>query len=262
MKKLVFLSILSLICFRTASGQFYLTGDIGQVTTIYGNTARSSYKLVEPSSPYFDIGAGVSLLGKSQRTHGVSFAASFSAALPFDQNFPSSAGNPGNAINLTFDGLISWRYKAFSISSGLEVTDVGMTDDDSVQSQYSGAGYGRPDEWLIGVPAIAKFTFGPAGRAFVQGGGTLYVTNYAATTFNDTATGISGVVSNGVFSLYSGQQSYLLRVSGGYMFGHWGIRGNFSNMNAYFQETGVGAPAGFYDTNLKMVSGGVIWTLF
>ena len=260
MRKVVLLLCLALPAFHRGFAQFYFTADLGQVTTTYGDPKNGKYKEAEPSSPYGAFGLGMILFGHSQRTHGVNFSANFDAKLPFAQQYPANVtdtSNLGNPIEFGFSGLVNYRYKAVAVGAGLDVRDFLMTNDPSYSSAFD-----RPDQWLIGIPVIGKVTFGPGGRAYVQGGGTFYVSDYASTTVTDQTSGISATISNGIFALDPNRVSNELRIGGGYMFGHWGLRANYSHRDVYFMVTGVNAPEGFYDMQQNLVSGGFVLTTF
>ncbi len=253
---------LLLFCFfssvlRVASAQFVITADLGQMTTTYGNPSNS-YKYQEPSSPYVGLALGGVLYGHSERSHGLNLYGGFDMKAPFAQSAPSNAGtlnDTGNPFELGITGLVNWRKGPFSIGTGFEARSISMTDDPA----YSGDT--RPTQWLFGVPVVGKLTFGPGGRAFIQGGGTLYIASIADTLV--TAPGIgSGLISNGAFSLDNNHASGEARVSGGYMFGSFGFRGSYIHRTIYFNVTGDPAPPGFYNTQQNMISGGIILTMF
>jgi hypothetical protein len=259
-KKYVLLLSLLVPTLHHSSAQVFMTGDFGQISTTYGSSF-DSYKQVEPSSPYVGIGLGAVLFGHSQRAHGVNFSANFDGKFPFDQTYPAGVtdtSNLGNPFEFGLSGLVNYRYKSVGVGVGFEARSISATDDPG----YSNSTFERPSQWLFGVPVIGKIVFGPGSRAYVQGGGVFYAADYASTSVSDAATGLSGTISTGTFTLDSNHTSAEFRAAGGYMFGHWGLRANYSHRNVYFMVTGVNAPAGFYDMHQDMVSGGIILTTF
>jgi len=223
-----------------------MTADVGQMKTQFGDPANSSSLGNVRSSPYVGFALGGVVFGHSQRTHGVNFYGGI------DIKFPTQTdGTNGNIVEFAGLAQLNYRHGPVSVGAGLEARDFSMPN-----------ATGFPDELLFGIPITGKVSFARGGHAFVQGGITPYVSNYAQTYVNGGSTGPSGLISTGTFNLGNSRSSYEGRIAGGRVFGHFGLRAGYIHRQVLFNTSGTSLPSSAYDFRQDLISGGVIFTLF
>lgn len=244
LKKFLLFVCLSFSFVTYSRAQFLMTADVGQMKTQFGDPSNRGTAV--RISPYFGVGFGAVAFGHSQRTHGVNFYGGF------DVKFPSQSDGANGGI-MDFGGLaqVNWRRGPASVGVGIEGREFSMPSDTEL-----------PDELLFGMPISGKLSFGPGGHAYVQGGITPYFANYAQTYVNGGSTGLSGSLTSDSIKLDNTRTSYEAKVSGGYVFGHFGLRMNYTHRVALFNVTGPDYNGGALDYTQNLLSGGIILTSF
>lgn len=218
--------------------------DIGQQHTKYGSSYDSSYKGQTTDAQFADFGMSLLLSPHSKRNYGYQFAANGDVAFPFE-----NGGTTGGILSFGGSGMMYLRAKDFAAGSGFDVHYFAFPADASNQV--------RPSQLLVGIPVLAKFSFLPSKRAFVQGGGMFYVASESQNVVTDSL-GDTVLVSNAVTSLSKSHQSGDVRVGVGYKFPRsLGIRANYVLRDVHFDVTDNPTYSSYYDFHEQTVSGGV-----
>lgn len=241
---------LLLLFAATAYGQLVVTADVGQQKTTYGSSYDTAYMGHTTDVGAMTFAMGGALFGHSQRLHGLNFYVGGDLTVPF-----SNDAAKGGSLIVGGLGQANYRFRSFTIGSGLDLHSYTFASD-------STGGASRPNQLLVSVPVVAKYSFGPAGRAFVQGGGAITVTSIASNVVTDSL-GNSTVVSTAKLDLSPSHTSGDIRASAGYMFGRLGLRASYINRDAYFNaSSNPTAYKSFYDFHQNSFTGGLIFSMF
>ncbi|HKT90390.1 MAG TPA: hypothetical protein VJQ59_18230 [Candidatus Sulfotelmatobacter sp.] len=225
-----------------------LSADLGYETFQFGDN-NSGYTYAKRSAEFVNFDPQLILFGSTNRESGWVVTAGGDIHLPFD-----SSDATGVPIEFAGSFLLNNRIGPMGFGFGFEGRDVLLPND-------TGSSFTRPSQFLFGVPFMAKFTFGPGHRAYVQGGGTLYFANYSqnvASAFGQTVVLNSSDIKLGnCFTQSCGD----IKVNGGYVFGHTAIKGGYTYRAAHFNiSNNSGYDPGIMDFHENQISGGIVLT--
>jgi hypothetical protein len=260
----------SLLASVPAHAQLIFNFDYGVQHTAYGSSRVStsssasgkynngSYSQTAVNTGYVGVGLGFLFAGHSGRKFG------YNTYVIGDAQFPSNT-------ELDFGGITSggavigenFRIHQVAFGAGFDIHEYKMASDPNIGNPYPQ----RPNEMLIAVPVLAKYSFGPGARAYVQGGFAFDVSNSPGNyTDNSSANTAGTALDSGDLKLAKGKLSTDTKVAAGYAFGRWGVRANYLFRDVYLDHTGTiipsTTPATYFDWHEQTFSAGITYTAF
>jgi hypothetical protein len=225
-----------------------LAADIGYETTQFGNPGTSpGYAYSKRSSEFVGFAPQLILVGDTGREGGWHLTVGGDIVFPFD--YSDATGVP---IEFAGNMMLNARLGSFGFGGGVEGREFLLPNEPNFQ---------RPSQFLFGTPFMVKYTFGPGHRAYVQGGATLWFTNYSQNVVSAFGQTVSLTNSNITMGNCSTQSCGDIKVNGGYVFGHTALKAGYLFREMHFNlSNNSGFDPAIMDFRQNQFFGGVVLT--